>query len=91
MVMKKVGENGVKSKSLSLFGEYLCDDLLLLNVQYPFISDSTPVLLGEFSSLLVQILVRLSLKINSHIPLGKVWACDSRQANQMLLWNFNLS
>ena len=52
----------------------------------PKVLNAKYISFSPFSPLLSQ-----TLKINSHIPLGKVWACDSRQANQMLLWNFNLS
>lgn len=57
MVVNKVGENGVKSKSWSLLEEgHFSGHLSFLNAQYPFIGDSATILLGEYS------LVGLSFK-----------------------------
>lgn len=48
MVVNKVGESGVKSKSWSLLEEgHFSGHLSPLNAQYPFTGDNSPILLGN--------------------------------------------
>ena len=69
MVVNQVGENGVKSKSWSLFEEgHFSGPLSFLNAQYPFTETTLQPCLGNTPPPLVRVLVGLSFKQLSPSP-----------------------